>query len=342
MDDVQAAWTTRARRVQSFRFAWTENEFCPKGSLISAADVATILGKPGNEIPPADAAFQTECSVAVDGDRFRYAAKGARPQLPDGDLAPRDYVSAFDGKVWRDLCGPIPTRSCAQGSIASTSVDEDLLTLKPIIWAYRFQTPKASIQLDKYRVIAPAGSALEKLVVLQEDISSSNVITTLWLDPARDFLVTRCTMEPRRRGRLTKIDISYVRSDGNNPPDWVPSEWRIVCESNQRLLMSLTARATEHAINPRIDADQFNIVFPPGAIVQDAIANTTYIVRENGKNRAVLPSERTTGYDELLATEPGPSRRVLRPWLIAANVGIIALLVILIALRRRAARKQER
>jgi hypothetical protein len=80
--------------------------------------------------------------------------------------------------------------------------------------------------------------------------------TLLWIEPERDFIVTRITVAFEQR-TITDVEIDYVQDARWG---WVPSRWTVtgrLADGTRRLVS--TATVTEYRINDPIPRSVFTI-----------------------------------------------------------------------------------
>jgi len=90
--------------------------------------------------------------------------------------------------------------------------------------------------------------------LLEERHDPSGWKTILWIEPERDFLVSRVAVEFEQK-RMLDIDIDYVQ---DAQWGWIPTAWRItelLANGSRRLVAD--ARVTRYTINQPLDPEQF-------------------------------------------------------------------------------------
>ena len=258
--EVIAAWQTRQSAINSFRFAWTEEQTHPKGWLSNPRYPERERSAiPGLLI---DRSYVVAKTLAVAGNKMRYSFELDRKEEPDGVdvIASRggnrglgvrrhySYVSVFDGQT-----GAVRVNSFLDhppGTVlqATANVDAQNLDARPILMAFR--------PLDAamgHRLIDRAITNLSRTFyrgkstfLLEERHDPSGWKTILWIEPERDFLVSRYVLSFEQK-IIVDIDIDYVQDARWG---WIPSGWRVtemLSDGSKRLVA--VAKVTSYSIN---------------------------------------------------------------------------------------------
>ena len=266
--EIIAAWQKRQSAINTFRFVWTEEQIHPKGWLSNPRYPERERSAiPGLLI---DRSYVVSKTLAVAGDRMRYSFEIDRKEEPDGvDVIARQganqglgvrrkysYVSVFDGRIGTtrvtSLLGSPP------GTITQTTANIDAQNLdgRPILMSFR--------PLDAamgHRLIDRAVTDLSRTFykgkstfLLEERHDPSGWKTILWIEPERDFLVSRY-MVSFEQNHIVDIDIDYVRDARWG---WIPNGWRVteMLSDGSRRQVSV-ARVTSYSINVPIGAEAF-------------------------------------------------------------------------------------
>ena len=132
-----------------------------------------------------------------------------------------------------------------------------------------------------------------------------------------------------RDGAINRqADISYSEDEEYG---WVPSSWHVALLTREGAIwMSYSGKVTDYALNEEIPAEAFDIEFPSGAYVRDYVADKRYLVREDGRQRPLMPGELSpTNYQELLHSEPlaRPTSTGIRPVPVVVSLALAAILL---------------
>lgn len=266
--EVIAAWQKRQSAINSFRFAWTEEQIHPKGWLSNPR----YPERERSAIPGllVDRNYVVSKTLAVAGNKMRYSFELDRKEEPDGvDVVAQQggnrglgvrrhysYVSVFDGQTGTVRLNSFldhPPRTVLQ---ATANVDAQNLDARPILMAFR---PLDGVM--GHRLIDRAVTNLSRTFyrgkstfLLEERHDPSGWKTLLWIEPERNFLVSRY-MVSFEQNHMVDIDIDYVQDARWG---WIPSGWRVteMLSDGSRRQVSV-ARVTSYSINVPIAAETF-------------------------------------------------------------------------------------
>jgi hypothetical protein len=106
----------------------------------------------------------------------------------------------------------------------------------------------------------------------------------VWLDPKRDYIVVR--LRHLLNGKVA-MD-THVFYDQSNGGMWLPSHWKITQyghEAVQSIFRTSTVRIESCLVQKEYPQDLFDIVYPPGSIVDDERDQKLYESTPNGELR---------------------------------------------------------
>jgi hypothetical protein len=267
--EIIAAWQRRQGAVKTFRFAWTEEQTHPKGWLSNPrypererAAIAGLL---------IDRSYVVAKTLAVSGNKTRYSFELDRKEEPDGvrviaknggnsGLGVRrrySYVSVFDGQKETIRLTSLLEDSPPATVIRTTSnVDAQNLDSRPILMAFRpFDAVMGDLLIDRAVTNERRWFYRGKSIfLLEERHDPSGWKTVLWIEPERDFLVSRYVVEFEQKA-IVDIDIDYVQDARWG---WIPSGWRVtemLSDGSKRLVT--VAKVVSSSINVPIGAEAF-------------------------------------------------------------------------------------
>lgn len=251
--EIVAAWQRRQDAMKTASFAWVEQQTHPKG----------WFGNPRfpereREAIPAlreDRSYSVAKMLAVDGDKMRYTFEVDRVLEPGLGVGRHyRYVSVFDGQVGRmylsSMTNSPPARSLG------TSEDAQNLDTRALPMALRPLDPVMGHLLVD-RALPNQGRRFYKgrsTMILEERHDPSGWKTALWIEPERDFLVSRYRVAFEQKF-MVDIDIDYA----SDPRwGWIPSGWRVsemLADGSMRLVAE--ARVSSYSLNLPIGISEF-------------------------------------------------------------------------------------
>jgi hypothetical protein len=328
LDDVVRAWKRREERIRSGRFAWTETRTVVKGAWVDPQDSKKV-------VPPRDLTWTIKTEWTWEGPRMRTTRKGSRWDHEKEEFLPYDYVSVWDGTINKSFD---PFRDQKVGIIGSGPLDLGLRDYFPMRMAYR---PFIGFQPGRFTKSRESGDRDGRPHIIVEDTSGEQY----WLDPARDFTVARYLLFQDRLP-LVRMDISYRQDESG---EWVPIAWTDVGLSREgRIEESSKNEVSDYALNVTVEPETFALDFPVGTWVEDNVANTRYIVRENGSTRPITEEEMLRPgitYQDVVESESGMAGLPARPWWSRLTVplvlAVVAGAIVLIYRRKRGSARQQ-
>src|SRR5882672_3367268 len=266
--EVIAAWQKRQGAINTFRFAWTEEQTHPKGWLSNPRYPERERSAiPGLLI---DRRYVVAKTLTVAGNKMRYSFELDRKEEPDGVdvVAPQggtrglgvrrhySYVGVFDGQTGTtritSLLGSPP------GTVTQTTanVDAQNLDTRPILMAFRPLDAAMGHRLIDRAVTNLARTFYrgKSTFLLEERHDPSGWKTILWIEPERNFLVSRYVVSFEQR-IIVDMDIDYVLDARWG---WIPSAWRVtemLSDGSRRLVA--VAKVTSYGINVPMGTEEF-------------------------------------------------------------------------------------
>ena len=264
--EIIAAWQKRQSAINSFRFAWTEEQTHPTGWLSNPRYPERERSAiPGLLI---DRHYVVAKTLAVAGDKMRYTFELDRKEEADGvDVVAQrggnqglgvrrqySYVSVFDGQ--RGAIRLTSRLDHPPGTVQQTTANADAQNLdgRPILMAFRpLDAVMGHLLID--RAVTNLRRRFyrgKSTFLLEERHDPSGWKTILWLEPERDFLVSRYVLYFEQRN-IVDIDVDYVQDPRWG---WIPNGWRVtelLADGSRRLLS--VARVTSYSINTPLTLD---------------------------------------------------------------------------------------
>ena len=264
--EIIAAWQKRQAAVNTFRFAWTEEQTHPKGWLSNPRYPERERSAiPGLLI---DRSYVVAKTLAVAGNKMRYSFELDRKEEPDGvDVVARQggnrglgvrrhysYVTVFDGRIGTTRLSSFLDHPPETITQTTANVDAQNLDTRPILMAFRPLDPVMG-----HRLIDRAITNLSRTFyrgkstfLLEERHDPSGWKTLLWIEPERNFLVSRYVMSFEQK-MIVDIDIDYLQDARWS---WIPSGWRVteMLSDGSRRVVSV-AKVTSYSINVPIGTE---------------------------------------------------------------------------------------
>jgi len=266
--EVIAAWQKRQGAINTFRFAWTEEQTHPRGWLSNPR----YPERERSAIPGllVDRSYVVAKTLAVAGNKMRYSFELDRKEEPDGvDVVARQggnrglgvrrhysYVSVFDGQVGTTRLSSFLDHPPATILQTTANVDAQNLDARPILMAFRPLDAVMGHRLIDRAVINESRTFYrgKSTFLLEERHDPSGWKTLLWIEPERNFLVSRY-MVSFEQNHMVDIDIDYVQDARWG---WIPSGWRVtemLSDGSRRLVA--VAKVISYSINAPIGLEEF-------------------------------------------------------------------------------------
>lgn len=266
--DVIKAWQKRQDAIKTARFTWIEQQTHPKGWLSNPR----FPERERSSIPGLliDRTYSVSKTLAVDGNKMRYSFEldrkeepdGVRVKTPDGrsdGLGVRRkyaYLSVFDGAVGRTTITSLIESPPPAVRQVSMNVDAQNLDTRPILMAIRPLDPVMGHLLMDRAVTNERRSFYrgKSIFLLEERHDPSGWKTMLYIEPERDFLISRYDIYFEQK-LIAAIDIDYAQ---DAQWGWIPNAWRVtemLSDGSKRLVSE--AKVSSYTINQAIAAEEF-------------------------------------------------------------------------------------
>lgn len=253
--ELVTAWQKRQDVARTARFGWTEQQTHPKGWLPNPrfperewAAIPALLE---------DRSYSVSKTLSVDGDKMRYTFELDRKQETGlGVERNYAYVSVFDGQVGSTRLSSLTNSPPAVVRPVPTNVDAQNLDTRPILMALRPLDPTMGHLLID-RAVTSQGRFFYKgrsQMILEERHDPSGWKTSLWIEPERDFLVSRYSVMFEQK-LMINIEIDYAQDPKWG---WIPSGWQIaemLADRSSRLVV--VAKVSSYSVNLPIRVEEF-------------------------------------------------------------------------------------
>ena len=267
--EVVKAWQKRQDTIKTARFVWTEQQNRPIGWLPNPRfperdrlAIPTLL---------IDRSYTVSKTLSVDGNKMRYSFELDRKEEPDGIRvkAPGNtradglglrrnysYVSVFDGQTGKTSLTSLIESPPPVISQTTTNVDAQNLDTRAILMAVRPLDPVMGHLLIDRAVTNERRRFYrgKSIFLFEERHDPSGWKTMLWVEPERDFLVSRYDVYFEQK-LVVEIDIDYVE---DSRWGWIPNGWRVtemLADGSKRQVTE--ARVSSYNINQPIGNEEF-------------------------------------------------------------------------------------
>jgi hypothetical protein len=333
LNTIVDAWRARQARAKTFDFVATGTKSVSARTISeSEFRLRSALGKAADFSVP-DVSFPIKLRLAVDEKgRILFDYYGQTLSVQKKCYLDEHYSDVFVGDVRKTLFAvgnlEFPNAHFRKTAPASRPRYPQGL---PVLMVYRGLDRDAGVfDAAKLRLTEDKG-----VVENRPCLILSHGESMVWVDPARDFTPTRYRVIDQGVV-LQSYDIKYTNVTEHG---WVPTSWTVTkLDRNGDVEDSVTATVAEYRISLPISEDVFDLRLPPGTWVNDYLNGETYILREGGVRRPIVPGEYDGyNYKRLLVENPPAQKRLLV--LIGVNVGILFLIIVFVVLYRRGLRR---
>lgn len=333
LSDVFESWRDRTKRIKSLRISWTqEMRTSAKARSIKIARSARTGGKSDGLAPIRDTVLNWTCELLVKSGKMAVIAD--QEILFGSSMKPttRTRKAAYNGTENR-LLDKIAIFGHHNGVIGEHShIDEvNQSAFKPLLWTV-CPIPSGGDSIEPYHEFSLSlfQTGLKTGFVREQQchilsINRKTDILRLWVDPARDHIILRSTIESGGLVRK-RTDVDYAKVSGV----WIPSKWEVHSLSRDGASDRVISASVTHCdLNQPIADSEFDIEFPTGTVVADLRNHENYILREGGAKQFLTPGDAGLSYDEIIARNMNIEREksLRRSWLFLANVAAFALLL---------------
>ncbi len=341
IETILKAWHDRQQAAKSFHIEWKERLRVRPGEMGK---------KGGTEDPPDSDEMITFDDLAfswtADGEKFRIF----QDYVVGGETLDRQKTeSAFNGTLYKTLQHETEHYKITQGtfldSLEHVNIGEcphflplaiDLRPFSPIFEVIEKRKDRLTVTQQRELI-----NGRESLLVIEEH-DGNGAYYSIWVDPERDFVVTRLLFTVRG-----SVGAQYDLNDFKQIEGiWVPMGWTVEFRNpDGSNSISQAATVTKAEVNQNVDEEIFQFEFPAGTLVFKG--DDHYLAREGGELRKLLREEMQGGYsrEELLNSEPGELfRKRGEPaqkrwlWVVTANAVLAVALLLMFLWRRRSLR----
>lgn len=239
--------------------------------------------KDGDNLPVVQNKRVARAKFAWDGAKIMFEIDGPIFHLGQNKYVPRQEKTAYNGNETRSIKSR-PDSDTVQGTIWEGKHETffDLVRYVPLHWWI------GGIWHDRQAVASPftladyPRNSHDPIALIKKSGGLE-----IWVDPSRDYIVTRIVNDRPVAKRHVEIDVSYQPHDDVG---WVIDRWHVVLTSGGGKEVT-TCQLSDVKVNQTIDPTVFEIDFPRGATVIDARqeGEPIYRVDDDGE---LVPLER--------------------------------------------------
>ncbi len=241
-------------------------------------------------IPDKEMSYKSTERLLIDRSRVRYEVKGSKFYMPKAELIPSETLFISDGQQAKDfsanIAQPDGGETIPGGNIQTR--DNPLrfgtVQLLPLFMSLRgasddFDFVKLKELIPSSKVMQIEGVPCEEYHRPSKGISPP--VFFVWLDPNREYVITRIQINSPNGNPQVRIDIRYERNDncGWLPKSWTQSDYS---PSTRRLLTSTDVTIEKMLLNASYPITVFQKEFSPGTRVTDDNDGSVFLVRKDG------------------------------------------------------------
>ena len=255
---IRAGWQARHERIHSLDIAW---DFGPGD------------GTEMNSRRPSGREEHGHTELWIDGDLRRRSLTSSPPNA-------KPYLGTYDGmttRVWnpQERKGEVWNGQPEKGFVAGGYPNIWLLAIDPL--------RHHSVDISSLDVKVLGENAIigdRHCVKLRFPMKGTEMVDTLWIDPARDNVVVGWERgTPDRSRRVCDDRVLRDKQHG-----WLPTRWYLARPSPPG---DSFATATRIAINEQYPITMFRLTFPAGAQVEDRKLAQRYVMAADGSKTQI-------------------------------------------------------
>lgn len=310
--DLERQWSEQQEKCSNVEFKWHDVHT----THISLKDIVAAAQSREGGVPPSPKATTNSrsSSLLISNGRIRYNRTGDGSALNNSS----EHISVLDGDTSAKLS--------SEGGAAPTVIesksfsDAAVVTIKPLLWAAQPLRPNVGgLNLTQMQITDGYIHDESRRCILITEL-----LTTDDKGPRTKFWVKPDTLQILRADAFSTASLfARIEADYKHPEyAWVPSSWTVITYLPNGQVQSSTEAYLDSVTFPEtVQADQFRVTPPPGAIVFDQSTSQRYKVNKDGKRVSIDGRDRSV------------SRT--RYWLFAACAAFAATVVCFFLFQRR-------
>lgn len=320
-------------RTVEIRFTRTDVEQPGSRSAVLPAGFASVTAK---GVPQEETSSTSKNRVVLDGRKMRFECNHPMWNMSTGKLEPSPRVAVDNealGKLFFSTGVAGDGKPMGRIHPPADRMELSEATLNPILFTFRGGDrdicPYPLGAFKRTGVSVPFGA--DPCEEYSQVRGQSTV--AVWLDPAMDYVVRRLT---KHKGNqlLHQMDCQYRKEEKWG---WICASWTIQeYGPDGNLLRTERVEVTDARFGAAIPAGEFDLTFPAGAHLYDAMANKYYQVADNGD--LAETNARWEPMGNALVPQPDNSFVERHKFLLAALAALAGVLL-LVAFRKYSARR---
>lgn len=286
------AWAARAEAFQTFRIVWDEESSSAGngGVRFTLTDDGQVVETDDPGVPVAERS--TRFVLLWDGDRVRLEQTRRDPHGDDDDEPRMEAVAVNGGGVLKGL-GRYRGQPYHQGSIGGGTEpfpSPSLLSFRPVLMQFR-ATDLRYMTFDPEFLILTGRTVREDdreyLVAELRSKQEPERITTLWIEPDRNYFIRRYEVI---RGGVITVSVDITSAYDETSGRWLPSEWLLQTYSRDAVLRHTSiGKVVSCEVDPDVSDADFSLEFPAGTRYLEG--SRIFEVQSDGTSRELPPGE---------------------------------------------------
>lgn len=300
---VEQAWKTHQERLPRFIVEWTEQR----------------TSSMGHHVPRGGVTHAVRYRMVGDGPKMRLTRDGMDFGHPSSAVAAveQHFTKVFDGRLRKDLYTNEIIRNLAHGFLKDDEFEEfGSHLVGPVLWQVRPSSrAHGGVNLAEWKKSDRSGMMggvscriLERFILNAVTHTREEQMgrELLWIADHPRFPIVRYQSELPDRSVLQDCSLEFnAASDLSH----FIGQWKWVQRVAPPLQTAETAVIRKATIQfpSAVRAEEFELAFPPGALLTDHSTGQIAVVRADGSIRGIDRSDTWKTTEQILSTEPPPN-----------------------------------
>jgi hypothetical protein len=241
----------------------------PKGSLM-VEDPQTGRDVPAG-LPAEDTVKESHVRIVLDGQKIRHDEEGSIWDLSYRRFCPYNESVTFVNGVSRRLCG-----SQGNAQVSRENMTTSMLALSPVCLAYRLFDPVlGKAKPEEMRFVGYAEHDGHRCVVVCQPRRQQGYEDRFWFAIDQDYSVVAWDLSGPDGTAIYSAGMKYEKGQDGH---WRLRSWETAGPEGGGVR---TCKVLSLRLNEPVEANAFDLVFPRGTRVTDAIAGIEYRVGDD-------------------------------------------------------------